>query len=331
MERRRLGKTGLEVSLLGFGCGTVSGLMVRGTQVEQDRAVHRAIDLGITYFDTAAAYGDGASERNLGRALRSARADLVVATKIMLTGADAGSIAEAVVARLEASLRRLGRECVDIVQLHNRISTRSGGRDLAVETVLGEVAPAFARLIDQGKARYCGLTALGDTDAIGQAIDSCRFDTVQVIYNMLNPSAAGPVPPKFPGQDFAGLLDRAKAAEMGILAIRVLAAGALSPAGPRHPLAKAEVDPMGSGSTFAADIARARRLEALVREGHAGDLNEAAIRFAVSCQNISSAVLGFSSVDQLEAAVRAVEKGPLSAAALERLRALQSSFVGEPR
>jgi len=317
--------------VLGFGCGTVSGLMVRGMQDEQDRAVHRAIDLGITYFDTAAAYGDGASEKNLGRALKSVHSEVVVGTKVMLTGGEGKGVGDAVVAKLEASLKRLGRECVDIVQLHNRTSTRSGGRNVDLAIVLGEVAPAIARLIEQGKARFCGLTALGDTDAIRQVVDSGRFDTVQVVYNMLNPSAAGPIPSGFPGQDFACLLDRTKAAEMGTFAIRVLAAGALSPAGARHPLAKAEVDPMGSGSTFAADVARARRFEALVREGHAGGLDEAAIRFAVSCEKISSAVLGFSSIEQLETAARAIEKGPLSAAALERLRALQNSFVGEPR
>ena len=70
MEQRPLGSTGLAVSALGFGCGAVGGLMVRGDADQQRRAVSRAFDAGITYFDTAAQYGDGKSEENLGRVMR---------------------------------------------------------------------------------------------------------------------------------------------------------------------------------------------------------------------------------------------------------------------
>ena len=66
MERRTLGRTGLDVSVLGFGCGAVGGLMVRGSPGDQERAVARAIELGISYFDTAAMYGNGESERRSG-------------------------------------------------------------------------------------------------------------------------------------------------------------------------------------------------------------------------------------------------------------------------
>ena len=70
MKYRELGKTHLRVSEIGFGCGNLGGLMVRGTYEDQIRAVQRAIDLGINYFDTAAQYGDGRSEINLGRVLQ---------------------------------------------------------------------------------------------------------------------------------------------------------------------------------------------------------------------------------------------------------------------
>jgi aryl-alcohol dehydrogenase-like predicted oxidoreductase len=69
MEKRTLGRTGLKVSVLGFGCGAVGGLMVRGSPADQERAVARATELGIDYFDTAAMYGNGESERNLGRVI----------------------------------------------------------------------------------------------------------------------------------------------------------------------------------------------------------------------------------------------------------------------
>ena len=65
MRMRTLGRTGLQVSILGFGCGAVGGLMVRGDPADQERAVARALEAGVNYFDTAVQYGDGASERNL--------------------------------------------------------------------------------------------------------------------------------------------------------------------------------------------------------------------------------------------------------------------------
>ena len=73
MNYRMLGDTGLEVSALGFGCGAVGGLLVRGEYGEMVRTVARAIEEGVTYFDTAALYGNGVSEQNLGRVLRELR------------------------------------------------------------------------------------------------------------------------------------------------------------------------------------------------------------------------------------------------------------------
>ena len=89
MEQRPLGKTGLRVSVLGYGCGAIGGLMVKGTATEQDRAIGRAIDQGITYFDTASAYGDGVSESNLGRALKALGAKVIVAPRFVSVGRNA--------------------------------------------------------------------------------------------------------------------------------------------------------------------------------------------------------------------------------------------------
>src|SRR5271166_825263 len=113
METRTLGRTGLELSVLGFGCGAVGGLMVRGAPADQDRAVASALASGITYFDTAPSYGNGESEKNTGRVLKALRAEIFLSTKFTVLPEDNGRIKEAVAASLEASLKRLGRDGVD--------------------------------------------------------------------------------------------------------------------------------------------------------------------------------------------------------------------------
>ena len=86
MQKRRLGRTGLEVSVLGYGAGAVGGLFTKGAAADQERAIARAIEAGINYFDTAALYGNGESEKNLGRVLKALKADVVVGTKVRLVG-----------------------------------------------------------------------------------------------------------------------------------------------------------------------------------------------------------------------------------------------------
>ncbi|MGB9648714.1 MAG: aldo/keto reductase, partial [Stellaceae bacterium] len=206
METRTLGRTGLEVSVLGFGCGAVGGLMVRGSPGDQERAVARAIELGINYFDTAAMYGNGESERNLGRVMKSLRPNIRVGTKVRIPAGDRNRIAAAVRESLEASLQRLQLDGVDLFQLHNHITAEGRDSDLTPEIVLGEVVPAFERLREQGKTRFCGITAVGDTPALHQVVDARVFDTAQVSYNVLNPSAGAVVASGYPAHDFGNLL-----------------------------------------------------------------------------------------------------------------------------
>lgn len=331
MERRRLGRTGLDVSVLGFGCGAVGGLMVRGDPADQERAVARAIELGINYFDTAAMYGNGESERNLGRVIKSLRPDIRVGTKVRIPAGDRNRIAAAVTESLEASLQRLQLDHVDLFQLHNHITAEGPDSDLTPEIVLGEVVPAFQRLREQGKTRFYGITAVGDTPALHRAIDARVFDTAQVSYNLLNPSAGAAVAPGYPAHDFGNLLAHAKGADMGVIVIRVLAAGALSGTEQRHPLGSPSVEPIGSGSSYRIDAERARRLEPLVRDGFADGLIELAIRFAISHEAVSTALIGCSTLEHLEYAAAAANKGPLPREAIERIAAVQQSYVGESR
>ncbi len=106
---------------------------------------------------------------------------------------------------------------------------------------------------------------------------------------------------------------------MGVLAIRVLAGGALSGSAARHDNATPGVDPIASSATYADDVAQAQRFAFLVDEGFAGSLVEAAIRFAIGKPEISTALVGISDMQQLEQAADAVSRGPLPAEALRRL------------
>jgi diketogulonate reductase-like aldo/keto reductase len=224
-EERHYGNATVRLSVLGFGCGAVGGLMVRGDPRDQERTIARAIAVGVNYFDTAVQYGNGESEKNLGRILQSLKpANAVVGTKVRLPSAKFSCIADTVATSLEGSLVRLRRDRVDIFHLHNSITESGGGEALSVEQVLGEVVPAFERLRQQGKIRFLGITAVGETTALDRVIDARAFDSAQVVYNMLNPSAATELPANYPAQDYGRLFDHTVAAGVGVVGIRVLAA-----------------------------------------------------------------------------------------------------------
>jgi aryl-alcohol dehydrogenase-like predicted oxidoreductase len=332
MEKRVYGRSGMQVSLLGFGCGAVGGLMVRGAPADQEKAIARALEAGINYFDTAVQYGNGESEKNLGRVLATLKpAEAIVGTKVRLRSADFGRIAAAVAESLEGSLQRLRLPRVDIFHLHNAITSAGGGETLSVKQVLGEVVPAFQKLRDQGKTRFLGITAVGETPALHQVIDAGDFDSAQVSYNMLNPSPATALPANYPAQDYGRLFDHTQAAGVGVVGIRVLAGGALSGEAERHPIASPPPEPIGSALSYDTDLERARRFAPLVAEGFAGSLAEAAVRFAITHQAMGTILVGMATPDQFEQALAAVQKGPLPQAALDRLATLQAGFGGETR
>jgi aryl-alcohol dehydrogenase-like predicted oxidoreductase len=330
MQLREFGRSGMRLSVLGFGCGAVGGLMVRGDPADQERTVAKAIEAGVNYFDTAVLYGNGESETNLGRVLQSLKpAGVVVGTKVRVPSGE--SISGAVTASLEGSLARLRVERVDILHLHNPITGAGGSSALSVRQVLDEVVPAFERLRRQGKIRFLGISALGDTAALHQVIDARVFDSAQVVYNMLNPSAAEKLPQNYPAQDYGRLFEHTGAAGVGVVGIRVLAGGALSGSAERHPIAGPAPDPIGSAMSYDADVERARRLMSLVEEGFAASLTEAATRFALSHPAMGSLLVGMATPQQFEDSLAAVRKGPLPQAALDRLSELRQAFSGEPR
>ncbi|HEX4994946.1 MAG TPA: aldo/keto reductase [Methylomirabilota bacterium] len=327
MEYRTLGRTGLKVSALAFGCGDVGGLMVRGTPAERERGVARALEHGINYLDTAPAYGSGESEKNLGQVLRVLKPAAIVGTKWRLVAADLADVPAAVARSVETSLGRLGLERVDLLHLHNLIGRVGEERPLGVARVLEAVVPAVRRLQEQGKVRFFGVTASGETGALHRALSSGAIDTAQVVFNLLNPTGAYEVPAGFPAQDYDRLLLLAREHGVGTIGIRAVAGGALSGQVARHPTAIPSVSPIASGPDYATDVARARALEPLVAQGHAGSLIEAALRFTITGDAMSTVQIGCSDLAQLDFAAAAVNKGPLSPAALSTLTSIWSQLA----
>lgn len=322
MEQRALGQTGLQVSALGYGCGAVGGLMVRGDPAEQRRVAARALDAGITYFDTAPLYGAGRSEENLGRVLHELGAwqRVVIGTKVRLAAADLEDPRAAVRRSLEASLRRLGRDSVDLLQLHNAVDEgppeAGSGDALALDLVRNGVLEGLRDVVRAGLARHAGFTALGEPVALRRLTDTA-LETAQCYVNALNPSAAH-AGAAGGGQNFDGLIAAFTGAGLGVIAIRVLAAGALTGSGERPTNAG---NPGGAlaGADFAADVARAQALEPLAAELGCESLPELSLRFVLAQPGVSTALVGLSNHAQLDDALRWAEHGPLPAAAVQRV------------
>ncbi|MGB7184581.1 MAG: aldo/keto reductase [Burkholderiaceae bacterium] len=327
MQKSVFGRTGLEVSRLTFGCGAVGGLMTRGDSTDQDNAVAWARDNGINFFDTAASYGNGASETNLGRALNGNTDGIIVSTKVGLIDADLGDIAGAVRRSIDASLTRLKLDHVDLFQLHNTIGRPDRHGTLSADQVLHDVVPAFDKLREAGKTRFIGFTAKGDPQQLCQLVESDAFDSAQIFYNLLVPSAGEVVPAGYPAEDYRCLLNLAEQHGVGAIGVRVLAGGALSGTEARHPLGMAEVAPIGSDTDYATDVRRALQFQSLVDAGYAASLPELAIRYAVSNPVLPTTEIGIATRQELESAAQAVNKGPLPAPALEQIRQIQSSLV----
>jgi len=325
MKYRTLGRMGLRVSEIAFGCGNVGGLMVRGSQQEQLDAVKYALELGINYFDTAPAYGEGISETNLGKVLRQIQPDVMVATKVGISSDNLKDIRGAIQSSLETSLSRLGRDYVDVLQLHTPISLEPSGIDqrwsLRLRDVLGTngVAEAFDSVRSQGLVRFTGFTGLGETDALHQVVNSDRFDLVQSYYNLLNPSAGLAVPSGFIGNNFRQLINLAAERNMGVVIIRVMAGGALGGGVARTGYASPTVGgAIAPGAEYEVDETRAGKLGFMLA-GNVTSLPQAAVRFALAHQGVSTVLVGFSNLKQIEEAASCSSKGPLPKSVVERL------------
>ena len=324
MNYRSIGKTGLKVSEIGFGCGNNAVLMVKASYEEQLNAVRHALDRGINYFDTAFAYGLGKSEENLGRILNELKAPAVVSTKIRLEAEALADLKTATIRAIEAGLQRLQRDNVDFIQLHTRVTMERGSGkrfSLTPENVLGRngVVEGFKVMRDRKKVGYFGFSGLGDTKALHDLVDSGEFHAFQAYYNLLNPSAGQQVTPSFSALDYGLIIDRAAAQGMGAFVIRVLAAGALT----SDPNAGggSSPEPLSPGSDYSLDLDRAEKVKSALNV-RGKELAQAAIRFGLMKSEVSTVLVGFSKTSHIDEAVACSGAGGLSHEEMAKMRKL---------
>jgi aryl-alcohol dehydrogenase-like predicted oxidoreductase len=271
--------------------------MTGDDEAAQVATLRKAIELGINWIDTAAGYGQGKSETSIGRAIRQIPAvdPIHIATKVRLELDQLNDIRGAVRRSVEASLNRLGVSRVMLLQLHNGLTAQRGDEAFTItpSDVLrsGGVLDAFRELRDNGLIQHFGLTGTGQPAAMREVVRSGGFDTMQVPYHLLNPSAAQVMPAGFEETDYGNIIADCAAMNMGVFAIRVFAAGALLG---QEPSAHTHKTPFFPLDLYLRDRQRASQL------ANGGSLKEAALRFVLDDSRVHSAIIGFGSPDQVE-------------------------------
>jgi D-threo-aldose 1-dehydrogenase len=333
MKYRKLGRTGVEVSELVFFCAETAGLMTGGNYETARDTVKRALDAGINWFDTSPSQTDGEGEQILGRILKEFDAHPYISAKVEINPGSSETIPDQIERALEQTLKRLQIDRLDLYQLHNWIDGASGDRALSTGSVLGPhgAIAGLETLRDQGMLKWIGATALGDTGLSRRLIESRRVDTALVYINMINPTAAhsdpertldASLPKASRGQDFSGVLDCCTENDVGVIAIRILAAGAIMGE------LKHYKERIVTKNTDVADVEfKANAIRDLLGDSH-GKLAQAAIRFVLAHPEIATVNFGARSLREIEDGLAAVDMGPLPEPVMAELDALFHSDFG---
>jgi L-galactose dehydrogenase/L-glyceraldehyde 3-phosphate reductase len=199
---------------------------------------------------------------------------------------------------------------------------------LSPNDVLGAkgVIDGFKAMRERGKVGFFGFSGLGETAALHELVDSGEFHGFQCYYNLLNPSAGQPVPKDFSAQDYGSILDRAAAKGMGAFVIRVLASGALT----SNPSAGggSSGQTLSPGSDYPLDLERTEKVKAAL--GVDGkDITQAAIRFGLMNQKVSTVLVGFSNTTHVDEAVACSGMPALSDAQMNKISNLWQSDFGK--
>jgi len=313
MEYNSLGRTGLNVSRVGFGGGGIGQVWGATTRDEAVRAVHRALDLGINYFDVAPAYGNGKAEEALGIALEGRSEEVIIGTKVRVPGDDLANATAAVQRSMETSLRLLKRDSVDILHVHNRFTENRGDvqNSLSADDVMGPVLEAYQAVQQAGKTRFIGLSAMDhDVPTLNKIMDTGDWDTMLAYYNLLNQTAQSPPPPGVNLFDNGQNILLAKKHDMGVIGIRSHAAGALT-SGVDRP-----VPP--DNELLRQDVASAAQLGFLL-DGNIKNLSQAATVYCLMNEDIHTTVPGVKNVAETEEMAGCIDLTPFSPAQMTRL------------
>jgi len=300
MEYRPLGRTGLTVSVAGLGCGGNSRLgLGRGASVDDCVSVVRtAVDLGVNFLDTAEAYG---TEQIVGAAARFYDRDkLVISTKAIFRSGD--DTAGTVTAKVDAALKRLGLDHVDIFHFH-------AVNPDAYERHRDVLAPALARLKEQGKVRHIGITETGPNDPdqkmLTKAIEDAPWEVIMLAYSLMNQGARRKV---FPVTQRRGI---------GTLLMFVVR-NIFSNAAYRRDVIARLVE---KGELDRSILSEGDPLAFLTADGAAESITDAAYRYARHEKGVDVVLFGTGNKDHVRANVESILRPALPAPVIERLHA----------
>ena len=318
MQYRTLGKTGWDVSAISFGAWAIGGSWGSVDDDESLAALHRAVELGVNFFDTADVYGDGRSEQLLGQ-LAKDHPDIRIATKAgrrLDPHVAEGYTEENLTAFVDRSLRNLDTEALDLVQLHCPPTE---------VYYLPETFGAMDRLVEAGKVRHYGVSVEKVEEAL-KAIEYPNVATVQIIFNVFRQRPAGL------------FFEQAQKRDVGVLARVPLASGMLT--GKMTPRTTFEPDDhrafnrhgeaFDRGETFSGvdyevGLEAVDALEEVVPEGMS--LVQFALRWILMHDAVTCAIPGAKRPSQAEENVSAADLPPLSEAQMQRARRVYDEYV----
>jgi aryl-alcohol dehydrogenase-like predicted oxidoreductase len=285
MQYQQLGRSGLNISRIGFGCMSLSS----DREEESIEIIHRAIDLGINYFDTADLYDKGLNEILVGKALRSKRKKVILATKVGNqwradgSGWDWNPRKEYILKAVEESLRRLQTDHIDLYQSH-------GG---TIDDPIDEVIEAFELLQQQGKIRYYGISSIRP-NVIREYVKRSTIVSVMMQYSLAD---------RRPEET---ILDLLKQNSIGVLSRGALAQGLL--------VNKAAKEYLGHSKEA---IVEATQVKQGITTYTAA---QTAVQFVLQQSAITSAIVGMSRIEQLIEVAATADKATLSTADIEMLK-----------
>jgi aryl-alcohol dehydrogenase-like predicted oxidoreductase len=311
MHYRKLGRTGLEVSDIGFGAWAIGGGWGPQDEAESLAALNRALDLGVNFIDTAAGYGNGRSERLIAQVLKNRKEKVWVATKTPPVSGhwppSPYDIAEErypeayLRQNVEERLRNLETDCIDILQLHTW--TRAWNKNPTPLDTL-------KKLQAEGKIRYIGLsTPEQDQNSVIDLMRRGYLDTVQVIYNIFDQEPA------------AELLPTALEHNVGILVRVVFDEGILTgkyTANSKFPEGDFRNNYF-AGDRLERAVKRVEKLRADTADSGLS-LPDLALKFALMHPAVSTVIPGIRNIQQADANVAASDLAPLSDALMMKLR-----------